>query len=174
MNAPSPVDGPERRVNAEGAALVRSFEGLRLEPYRCPAGLLSIGYGHTRTARPGMRITPRQAEQLLKEDLRLAARTVARLAHVPLNDNQFAALASLVFNIGAAAFERSTLLRLLNRGWYDQVPAQMARWNRAGGEALGGLARRRAAEARLWTTPPVAAEVREAEALFSSPHDTEA
>ena len=71
---------------------------------------------------------------------------------VPLNDNQFAALVSFAFNVGVLNLERSTLLRLLNRGWYEQVPAQMMRWNRAAGEAMGGLTRRRAAEAQLWNS----------------------
>ena len=108
---------------------------------------------HTRTVRAGMRITPDQAEQLLDDDLSIAERAVARLVQVPLTDNQFAALVSFVFNVGTSNFERSTLLQLLNRGWYEQVPAQLSRWNRASGELLGGLARRRAAEARLWNTP---------------------
>jgi lysozyme len=59
-------------------------------------------------------------------------------------------LVSFAFNVGIANFQQSTLLRLLNRGWYEQVPAQLMRWNRSRGEVLGGLTRRRAAEARLW------------------------
>jgi lysozyme len=142
-----------REVNEAGMALVKQFESLRLTPYLCPANIWTIGYGHTRTVRAGMRITPEQADQLLDDDLRIAERAVARLVEVSLTDNQFAALTSFVFNVGTANFERSTLLKLLNRGWYEQVPVQLARWNRASGEVLGGLARRRAAEARLWNTP---------------------
>lgn len=142
-----------RVVNQAGLDLVKDYEGLRLKPYLCPAGHWTIGYGHTRTVRHGMSITPDEAEQLLRDDLQLAARVVQRLIQVPLNDNQFAALTSFVFNVGVGNFERSTLLRLLNRGWYEQVPAQLTRWNRANGEVLGGLARRRAAEARLWNQP---------------------
>jgi len=139
-----------RRVNAAGVALVKEHEGLRLKPYLCPGKIWTIGYGHTRTVRPGMTITSDQADILLDEDLRLAGKAVGRLVKVPLTNNQFAALASFVFNVGVANFERSTLLRLLNRGWYEQVPAQLMRWNKVSGETLGGLARRRAAEARLW------------------------
>jgi lysozyme len=72
------------------------------------------------------------------------------LVTVPLSDNQFSALVCFAFNVGVGNFESSTLLRLLNRGWYEQVPAQLMRWNRANGEVFGGLSRRRAAEARLW------------------------
>ena len=142
-----------RPVNAAGVALIKNYEGLHLVPYLCPAKVWTVGYGHTRTVRPGMKITAAQAEQLLADDLHGAARTVSRLVAVPLTDNQFAALASFTFMVGMANFESSTLLRLLNRGWYEQVPAQLMRWNRAGGETLGGLSRRRAAEARLWNTP---------------------
>jgi lysozyme len=97
-----------------------------------------------------MTITADQAEQLLADDLRLYEKVVSNLVQVPLNDNQFAALVSFVFNVGQRGFETSTLLKLLNRGWYEQVPAQLTRWNRVQGEVLGGLSRRRAAEAALW------------------------
>jgi lysozyme len=143
----------DRRANAAGVALVKEFEGLHLTPYLCPARYWTIGYGHVRTVRQGMVITQEQAAQLLDDDLRIAERAVARMVQVPLTDNQFAALVDFVFNVGTPNFERSTLLQLLNRGWYEQVPAQFARWNRAAGEEMGGLARRRAAEARLWNTP---------------------
>jgi len=148
MNASAP-----RTVNEEGKALVREFEGLHLTPYLCPRKIWTIGYGHTRTVREGMKITPEEAEQLLSDDLNIASRAVTRCVVVPLNDNQFAALCSFVFNVGTANFERSTLVKLLNRSWYEQVPTQLMRWNRAGGQVLGGLARRRAAEARLWEKP---------------------
>lgn len=139
-----------REINEAGRALVKEFEGLRLNAYLCPAKLWTIGYGHTRTARPGMSVTPEEAEWLLDDDLKQAAREVERQVKVPLSDNQFAALACFIFNVGAMNFAQSTLLRLLNRGWYEQVPAQLMRWNRVRGEPLGGLSRRRAAEGRLW------------------------
>jgi lysozyme len=142
-----------RAVNAAGIALIKDYEGLHLTPYLCPAKVWTVGYGHTRNVRPGMKITAAQADQLLADDLNLTARAVARLVTVALTDNQFAALVSFAFNVGAGNLEGSTLLKLLNRGWYEQVPAQLTRWNKAGGEALGGLSRRRAAEARLWNTP---------------------
>lgn len=143
-----------RRANADGVAIIKEHEGLHLTPYLCPAKVWTIGYGHTRTARAGMSITRAEAEELLDEDLRVSERAAQRLVKVPLNDNQFSALVSFVFNVGIANLERSTLLKLLNRGWYDQVPAQLSRWSRSGGEVLGGLARRRAAEAKLWNTQP--------------------
>jgi len=139
-----------RRANSAGIGLIREYEGLHLTPYLCPAKIWTIGYGHTRTVHAGMQITPEQADLLLDEDLRLAERAVQRLVHVPLGDNQFAALVSFTFNVGISNFERSTLLQLLNRGWYEQVPAQLMRWNRMSGEVMGGLSRRRAAEGQLW------------------------
>ncbi|MDE2029608.1 MAG: lysozyme [Alphaproteobacteria bacterium] len=139
-----------RRIDQAGIDLIKEFEGLHLTPYLCPGKIWTIGYGHTRTVRAGMHITEMQAETLLDEDLRLYERAVMRLVAVPLTDNQFSALVCFVFNVGIANFESSTLLKLLNRGWYEQVPAQLMRWNRANGEVWGGLARRRAAEGRLW------------------------
>jgi lysozyme len=139
-----------RPVNAAGIALIKQFEGLHLTPYLCPGKVWTIGYGHTRTVRAGMKITPEQADQLLADDLKIVTLAVQRLVTVRLNDNQFSAMTSFVFNIGTGNFERSKLLELLNRGWYEQVPAQFMRWNRAAGETQGGLTRRRAAEAQLW------------------------
>lgn len=86
----------------------------------------------------------------MQEDLNAYERAVSRLVKVPLNDNEFAALVSFVFNVGVGNFEKSDLLRLLNRGWYEQVPVQLNRWNKCNGHVLGGLARRRAAEGALW------------------------
>jgi lysozyme len=142
-----------RQVNEAGIALIKEFEGLHLVPYLCPGGVWTIGYGHTRTVRAGMKITEAEADQFLTEDLRLVGAALQRLVLVPLDDNEFAALASFVFNVGSGSFQSSQLLSLLNRGWYDQVPAQFLRWNRAGGEVMGGLTRRRLAEGKLWSTP---------------------
>ena len=142
-----------RSVNDAGIIVLREFEGLRLEAYRCPAGVLTIGYGHTRNVMEGLVIDHAQALRFLDEDVRDAEEAVEANVTVPLNDNQFSALVCFVFNLGETNFRGSTLLRLLNRGWYDQVPAQLMCWNRAGGEVMSGLTRRRAAEARLWDEP---------------------
>ena len=139
-----------RRTNQDGIDLIKQFEGLHLTPYLCPGRIWTIGYGHTRTVRAGLVITQAQADTMLDEDLRLFERAVLRLVRVPLSDNQFSALVCFAFNVGVGNLESSTLLKLLNRGWYEQVPAQLMRWNRANGEVYGGLSRRRAAEGRLW------------------------
>lgn len=140
-----------REINQDGIDLIKEFEGLHLTPYLCPGKIWTIGYGHTRTVHAGMVITNAQAELLLDEDLQIFERAVTRLVIVPLSDNQFSALVCFTYNVGIANLETSTLLKLLNRGWYEQVPAQLMRWNRANGEVFGGLARRRAAEGRLWS-----------------------
>lgn len=138
--------------------LVMEFEqqkggGPALHAYQCPAGKWTIGYGHTRTAREGLTITRDQALHLLRRDLEQAGFEVEHRVTVALSDNQFAALASFVFNVGAGHFARSTLLRKLNTGDYAAVPAQLARWNKTRGKVLAGLTRRRLKEAWLWNTP---------------------
>lgn len=140
-----------RSINAAGLALVRKYEGLRLEAYQDTSGVWTIGYGHTREVNPGDRITAPRAEQLLERDLRDAEKSVAGLVKVSLTDNQFSALVSFVFNEGAAAFARSSLLRKLNAGGYGQVPACLKAWIFDNGRVLPGLVKRRAAEAALWS-----------------------
>jgi GH24 family phage-related lysozyme (muramidase) len=152
----------QRHINEKGLALVKEFEGCQLEAYLCPAGVWTIGYGHTLSAVPGMLIDETKAEALLREDLRKAEEAVERLVKVPINDNQFSALVSFVFNIGASvglggepgAFDRSTLLKMLNAGEEaETVVAQFLRWNKAGDEELPGLTRRRHAERALFLEP---------------------
>lgn len=138
-------------VSQEGRELIKRWEGLRLEAYRCPSGVWTVGYGHTRTAREGMRITQQEAELLLDRDLSDVASRVRRLVRVPLTQHQFDALCSFVFNVGPAAFGRSTLLRKLNEGDYESVPNELMRWVYSGGRRLAGLVNRRAAEAGLWS-----------------------
>jgi lysozyme len=140
-----------RRINEAGLVLIKKHEGLSLRAYRCPAGALTIGYGHTGEVEEGDVITESEAEDLLRKDLRTFETGVGQMVAVALNDNQFSALVSFSFNIGLGAFARSTLLSLLNRGWYEQVPAQLMRWSRAAGKNLAGLGRRRRDEAILWS-----------------------
>ena len=143
-----------RRVNQSALDLIKQWEGLRLEAYRDVAGVLTVGFGSTRDVRPGMRISEAQAVERLRADLAVAEGAVERLVDVPLNDNQFGALVSFVFNVGQGAFAGSTLLRRLNAGEYDAVPGELAKWNKArvGGrlQPVAGLSNRRAAEAGLW------------------------
>lgn len=138
--------------SAQLYAVVKHFEGFSAVRYTCPAGLPTIGWGHVIRPQDGnlTRIGPEKAEALLRADIALAARSVARLVHVPLTQGQFDALTDFTFNLGGAALQRSTLRAKLNRGEYEAVPDQLRRWVYAGKKKLPGLIRRREAEAALW------------------------
>lgn len=153
------LEGDTVDMSAKGLALVKDFEGCYLEAYVCPAGVLTIGYGHTGDVEKGQKITKEEADRLLIKDIAWAENVVEDHVKVPLTAHQFDALASFVFNVGEGAFRGSTLLRELNKGRYDAVPAQLLRWNKAGSgkkkRVLPGLTRRRHAEAALWAEVPL-------------------
>lgn len=147
-----------REINAKTVELIKKFEGLRLTSYRDAVGVWTIGYGHTSAAgRPlvlaKMVITEAEADEILLRDLLKVRADVEAIVDVPLNDNQFGALVSFVFNLGLSRLAGSTLLRLVNARAFEAVPAQFARWKYAGGRVLEGLVVRRAAEAGLWSDP---------------------
>ncbi|WP_375629457.1 lysozyme [Bartonella sp. TT67HLJMS] len=144
-----------RKISKEGLELIKQWEGLRLEAYRDTACVWTIGYGHTSNAghllvKKGMCINKEQAEKILCEDLKQFEKTVEESVTVSLTDCQFAALVSFFYNVGTAAFRKSTLLKKLNQGDYEAVPVELQKWNKVGGKSLAGLANRRAAEAGLW------------------------
>lgn len=146
-----------KQVNLPGIELVKSFEGLKLEAYRCPAGVWTIGYGHTgNEVIPGLSINQQQAEQLLQDDLNHSGLGVEKLVSVGLTDNQFAALVSFTFNVGINSLACSTLLTRLNGEDYQSVPPELAKWVKATDPktkqkiTLSGLVKRRAAEGVLW------------------------
>lgn len=142
-------------IAAAGLKLIKRFEGLRLVGYPDATGIPTNGYGHTGAdVYIGQRITEKQAEQWLLEDLQDSLDAVDRLVEVPINRFQRAALASFAFNAGAGALEDSTLLRKLNNRRYRSVPKQLMRWVHAGSAVLQGLVRRRSAEGRLWSRHP--------------------
>jgi GH24 family phage-related lysozyme (muramidase) len=140
-----------RKTNSAGLELIKHFEGLKLKSYQDAVNVWTIGYGHTKTAKPGQAISEPEAERLLKADLHDAESAVNRMVRVPLTDNQFDALVSFVFNLGAGSFQRSTLLRKLNAGEYQVAANEFLKWNKAGGRVLAGLTRRRRAEQALFT-----------------------
>ena len=142
------------QISKAGLDLIKQFEGLYLKAYRCPAGVPTIGYGHTAGVAMGQTITQQQADDYLRRDVRQFERAVARLVTVPLTQGQFDALVSFAFNLGEGALAQSTLLRLLNTGDYAGAAAQFDRWNKAGGRVLPGLVRRRAAERALFEAHP--------------------
>ncbi len=145
-----------RQINEDGLELVKHFEGLRLNAYRCPAGVWTIGYGHTKGVKSGATISEDEANRLLAEDLAESGTQVEKCVKVTLNDCQYAALASFVFNAGIGSLTSSTLLKRLNTGNYDCVPSELAKWVKATDPKTGkkvslpGLVRRRAAEGELW------------------------
>jgi GH24 family phage-related lysozyme (muramidase) len=140
-----------RTVSPSGLFSIKKHEALRLEAYLpTPNDVWTIGYGHTKTAKKGMRITERGAEELLKGDIAWAEAAVRNRVKVPLNQNQFDALVSFVFNVGETAFASSTLLRLLNQGKYQEAADQLLRWDKQKGKVLRGLTRRRAEERSLF------------------------
>jgi lysozyme len=145
--------GGENQMNISGRGLevLKRFEGLKLKAYFCPAGVLTIGYGSTGPhVKMGMEITPAEAEKLLLDDVARFERAVNRLVKVPLTQGQFDALVCFSYNIGIGAFEKSTLLSVLNMGRYGEVISQFKRWNKVKGQVVNGLVNRRAAEIGLW------------------------
>ncbi len=145
--SPTPTTG---RINPDGLRLLKAFEGLRLRAYQDAVGVWTIGYGTTSGVRPGMVITEAQAEALLKRDLARFERAVSDLVNVPLTSDQFSALVTFVYNVGEGALAGSTLLRLLNQRDYQGAADQFLRWDKAGGQSLAGLTRRRRAERALF------------------------
>ena len=137
-------------IGTKGLDLIRFFEGLELNAYQCAAGVWTIGYGHTKGVEKGMSISEARANEMLAEELSEYENYINTLVTVELNQNQFDAMVSWVYNLGGGNLKASTLLKVLNAGDYDGVPAQMMRWNKAGGKVLEGLTKRRQAEADLF------------------------
>lgn len=146
------LDSDSMTISQVGIELIKSHEGLRTKAYMCPANVLTIGYGHTRNVFPNQVITLKEAERLLKEDLRRFENAINKHVTVSLNQNQFDALVSFTFNVGANAFRNSTLLRLLNNQDYYGAAFQFDRWVNGGGGRLPGLVRRREEERKLFMT----------------------
>lgn len=141
------------RISDKGIALIKRFEGFRSEPYLDVVGVPTIGYGTTKNVNMQMEpISKAYAEELMLDDLVEFQDAIERYVKVPLTQPQFDALCSFVYNVGIGAFRRSTLLKKLNKGQYDQVPYELSRWNKGGKplKVIVGLTRRRAAEASLW------------------------
>ena len=137
--------------------LVRDFEGLNTKTYKCPAGVPTIGYGHTGPdVKMGMVITKDEAEVLLDHDLQQAGREVAHILDgISVTQTQFDALTDFVFNLGASKFKSSTLLKKLRAGDIKGAANEFLRWDKARNEsgqlvALKGLTLRRQAERRLF------------------------
>ena len=139
------------KISNTGIDLIKHFEGCETAAYKCPAGVWTIGYGHIKGVQEGDVITETQAHEMLVEELSEYENYIHDLVSCPLNQNQFDALVSWVFNLGSGNLASSTLLRVLNSGEYKGVPEQIMRWNKASGKVLAGLTKRRQAEAELFS-----------------------
>ena len=139
-------------INEAGLKIIKEFEGCSLKSYKCPAGIVTIGYGHTgiykgKTLTLGMTITKEEAEELLKQDLVKYENYINNL-HRDFNENQFSALASFCYNCGPASLQS-----LCNHRSNSQIAEAILKYNKAGGKVLAGLTRRRKAERELFLKP---------------------
>lgn len=133
-----------------GIDLIKRWEGFRSKPYVCPGGVITIGYGHTKEARAYSYVTKRQAEAILRKDLRIYENHVNDLVSVDLTQNQFDALVSFAFNLGGSQLRSSSLLKHLNKGDYYTAAKWFPRYIYAGKRKLKGLILRRAEEKALF------------------------
>lgn len=133
-----------------GKDLIKEFEGCKLKAYLCPAGVWTIGYGHTYGVTAGKTITQQQAEILLNNDYADFERKVENLLKVDITDNQLGALTSFAFNLGLGNLQKSTLLKLVNASKFTEAAEEFIKWNKANGKVLDGLTRRREAERKLF------------------------
>jgi lysozyme len=145
-------DSSVKSTSIAGINFIKRWEGFRSNAYLCPANVLTIGYGHTKSVVPNQVISEREAELLLTSDLVRFERAVNNLVTVPLNQKQFDALVSFAFNCGVSAFQRSTLLRRLNEGDYKAASKEFHKWVRAGRKVLPGLVTRRREESQLFNS----------------------
>lgn len=150
-----------RQLSENGFEKIKQWEGLRLDAYQDQGGVWTIGYGHTGVdVKAGMKITKDKAERLLVDDVKNKAITPIYKA-LPdyviqrLTQNQYDALVSFVFNVGGAAFARSTMCKKIKDGDLDGALAEFPRWNKIKGKVNKGLVNRRRAEMDLWTTGQV-------------------
>ena len=151
-----------RKIGQAGLALIKQCEGCRLAAYKCSAGVWTIGYGHTAGVHSGMTITQAQADAYLQQDIAKFEGYVNNPAYVPittnLNQNQFDALVSFAFNLGAG-----NLRKLCKGRTAAQIARTMPNYNKANGRVLAGLKRRRAAEQALFNKPVSAAPAQNTE-----------
>ena len=137
-------------MTQQGLDLIKKYEGLRLEAYKCPAGVWTIGYGHTKGVIKGMKISKEEAETLLKQDVSVfelqVINTVGKLAACKID-----ALVSFAYNVGIAAFRNSTLCRKVKANSDDaSIRSEFGKWVYAGSKKLPGLVKRRAEEADVY------------------------
>ena len=147
------------KTSEQGIAMIRSFEGVKLTPYKDVAGRWTIGVGHLLAEGEGEEhetINSAQADAILRNDLDAAEKAVTDLVRTPISQNEFDALVSFTFNLGRHALQGSTLLRMLNSGDVDQAADQFVLWDKAHVDGkltqVEGLTRRRMSERRMFVT----------------------
>lgn len=137
-------------MTQQGLDLIKKYEGLRLEAYKCPAGVWTIGYGHTKGVYKGMSITKEEAEKLLQQDVSVFELQVINTVG-KLSDCKIDALVSFAYNVGIAAFRNSTLCRKVKANSDDPaIRNEFGKWVYAGSKKLPGLVKRRAEEAEMY------------------------
>jgi len=139
------------------AEVIKEFEGYSSEPYLCPSGIPTIGYGNTmytngdRVTMDDKEIDKKEAEKMLLDTIKSVEKQVKNVVEVKLPAHKLAALISFTYNVGIGNFSKSTLLAWLNSNPdYSEIPSQFRRWNKGGGRVLKGLVRRREAEVEIW------------------------
>lgn len=137
-------------TSTSGVKFIKNAEGSVNSAYLDTGKVLTIGVGHVVKQGEPHKITDEQAEHYLKADLREAETAVKNLVKVRLNQGQFDALVSFVFNVGCSAFKTSTLLKMLNAGNFESVANQFLRWNKDNGRVINGLTIRRQKESDLF------------------------
>jgi lysozyme len=138
------------KTSNKGKNLIKEAEGLRLDAYRCPAGVSTIGWGHTKGVKMGQHITLAEAEDLLVEDIAPIERLLNGMK-INFRQEQFDALVSWIFNLGGGNFKGSTMYkRILEDARDEEITDQMVKWINASGRPLPGLMKRRVAEANLF------------------------
>ncbi len=140
------------RIGQKGIELIKQFEGCKLTSYLCPAGVWTIGYGHTgKDVTDGLSITQEEADALLYDDLYQFEAGVSRLvSELDITQGMFDALVSFAFNLGLGALAKSTLLKKLKQGAIFDTADEFAKWNKVNGKESAGLIRRREAEIELF------------------------
>lgn len=133
--------------------LIKEFEGLRLTPYICPAGVWTCGWGSTGPdVIPGQPWTRDYADRRMEQDaIKFARATIALCPSIASNASRLSAIADFAYNCGIGSLQASTLRRRINDGQLSDVPAQLRRWVNGGGRVLPGLVRRREAEIAVWS-----------------------
>lgn len=137
-------------TSQKGIDLIKKYEGCKLTAYKCPAGVPTIGYGHTQSVKMGMTISQAQADAFLKDDIKPLESVLNKMG-INYTQNQFDALISWLFNLGVGNFNNSTLKKkILAKASDEEITDQIVKWVNAGGKPLLGLKRRRVEEANLF------------------------